>query len=156
MTIKKSKDHIGYGNGMIGYGDVQATSLDSNSPSWMFGMRMVPGVVGSGMPRWNYCQIEDGKLNVKPRYFQRGPNMTTIETVGGEPPIRYDRQIIDYRQVPPKNSAREMAKIVNKAGMDVRKSSLVGSGAVSTAPKLPDSNYKVTEPDHREYWKVQA
>lgn len=78
MTIKKSKDHIGYGNGMIGYGDVQATSLDSNSPSWMFGMRMVPGVVGSGMPRWNYCQIEDGKLNVKPRYFQRGPNMSEL------------------------------------------------------------------------------
>merc|ERR1712196_756943 len=103
MTIKKSKDHIGYGNGMIGYGDVQATSLDPNSPAWMFGLRMVPGVVGSGFPRWNYCMIESpGKLVVKPRYFQRGPNMSTIETIGGEPPIRYDRSIIDYRQFPPK------------------------------------------------------
>ena len=83
------------------------------------------------------------------------PNISgTIETVGGEPPIRYDRQIIDYRQKPPPNSARQLAAIVTKAGMDVRRSSLVGAGAVSTAPKLPDSNYKVTEPDHRDYWKI--
>lgn len=139
--IKKSKNHIGYGNGMIGYGDVQATSLDKESPSWMFGMRMVSGVVGSGFPRWQYCMVEDGKLNTQPRYFERGPNLSTIETIGGAPP--------STRNPTPAKNKLDINRVPDK-----RASSLIGPGAICKKPIFPPSSHKTQDPDHRIFYKV--
>ena len=41
MTLEKSKDHIGYGDGTIGYGDVQETAISAESPDFCVGVRMV-------------------------------------------------------------------------------------------------------------------
>jgi len=149
QTIKKSKDHIGYGNGMIGYGDVQSTSLAEDCPSWMFGMRMMPGVVGSGFPRWQYCMVEDGQLVTKPRYFQRGANLGTIETIGGKKPPRYDRTVLDYRQALAVSTKPKINHFDDKS-----KSSLIGGGCVCEKPYLPNSGHQTKDPDHRIFWKV--
>mmetsp|Transcript_22256 Transcript_22256/g.56191 ORF Transcript_22256/g.56191 Transcript_22256/m.56191 type:complete len:332 (+) Transcript_22256:68-1063(+) len=156
QLIKKSKDHIGYGNGMIGYGDVQSTSLAPDAPSWMFGMRMVPGVVGSGMPRWQYCMVEEdpktgkGILNTQMRYFQRGPNMSTIETVGGAKPVRNDRSIIDFRQPLPASRKPDINRVSDK-----RQSGMQGTGAVVKPVIMPPSNHHVVEPDFRLFRNVE-
>jgi len=153
QTIKKSKDHIGYGNGMIGYGDVQSTSLAGDSPSWMFGMRMIPGVVGSGFPRWPYSMVEatdksKGELVCKNRYFQRGPNLSTIEQIGGKPPHRCDRQVLDFRQKLYKSiSARDQINRVD----DKAASSLKHAGSVCKTPRFPISEYKSTDPDFNKF-----
>ncbi|CAD7931833.1 unnamed protein product [Amoebophrya sp. A120] len=155
QLIKKSKDHIGYGNGMIGYGDVQSTSLAPEAPSWMFGMRMVPGVVGSGMPRWQYCMVEEdpktgkGILNTKPRYFKRGPNLSTIETIGGEKPMRNDRSVLDYRQALPKSNKPDVNRVSDK-----RQSGMIGTGAIVKDVIMPPSNHHVVEPDFRLFRNV--
>ena len=39
--VEKSKDHIGYGNGTIGYGDIQSTTISDESPTYNVGLRMV-------------------------------------------------------------------------------------------------------------------
>ncbi|CAD7943724.1 unnamed protein product [Amoebophrya sp. A25] len=145
---------------MIGYGDVQATSLASDAPQWMFGVRMVPGVVGSGMPRWQYSMVEEdprapGKaiLNIQKRYFQRGPNLSTIENVGLKPPPGYkrnDRGMIDYRQPLPVSNKVDVNRVSDK-----RVSGMTGTGAIVKPVVMPPSNHHSVEPDFRVFSKVE-
>jgi len=77
--IRKSKDHIGYGDGTIGYGDVQESAISQDCPEWMVGARMVDGPYG--VPRFPSCEVNDeGVLQMNGRVFSKGPNLSIIET----------------------------------------------------------------------------
>jgi hypothetical protein len=78
--IRKSRDHIGYGDGTIGYGDVQESANSANTPDWFVGVRMCDGPYG--IPRFPACDIIDGKLVMNGRQFKRGANLSIVETVG--------------------------------------------------------------------------
>jgi hypothetical protein len=78
--IRKSRDHIGYGDGTIGYGDVQESAISSNTPDWFVGVRMCDGPYG--VPRFPACDIIDGKLVMNGRQFKRGANLSIVENVG--------------------------------------------------------------------------
>lgn len=77
--IRKSRDHIGYGDGTIGYGDVQESAISQECPEWWVGVRMVDGPYG--VPRFPACEVnDDGKLQMNNRVFSKGPNLSIIET----------------------------------------------------------------------------
>lgn len=78
--IRKSKDHIGYGDGTIGYGDVQESAISGNTPDWFVGVRMCDGPYG--VPRFPACDIIDGKLVMNGRQFKRSDNLSIVETIG--------------------------------------------------------------------------
>jgi len=76
-TIRKSKDHIGYGDGTIGYGDVQETAVSRDAPDWFPGVRMVPGPYG--IPRFPAIGFENSKLQTTYPRFSKGPNLSVIQ-----------------------------------------------------------------------------
>lgn len=78
--IRKSRDHIGYGDGTIGYGDVQESAISANVPDWYVGVRMCDGPYG--VPRFPACDIVDGKLVMNGRQFKRAANLSIVETIG--------------------------------------------------------------------------
>lgn len=82
--IRKSKDHIGYGDGTIGFGDVQESAISRESPDWMVGVRMIEGPYG--VPRFPACEVnDDGELQMNNRVFSKGPNLSIIETEIAKP-----------------------------------------------------------------------
>jgi len=84
--IKMSHNHIGYGDGIIGYGDVQETAISSDFPEWGSGPRTVPGPYGVAelsrdrVGRFPACFISNGQLRTLLPTFKRGPNLSIIET----------------------------------------------------------------------------
>jgi len=76
-VMTKSRDHIGYGNGSVGRGDIQETAVSRQAPSWFVGLRMVKGP--HGVHRHPPVAIKDGKLRMNRRKYSKGPNMSIIE-----------------------------------------------------------------------------
>merc|ERR1719213_364612 len=83
--IKMSHNHIGYGDGIIGYGDVQETAISSDFPEWGSGIRTVPGPYGTQGPkgdrvgRYPKPIISNGTQRVIVPSYKRGPNLSIIE-----------------------------------------------------------------------------
>jgi len=77
-VTRKARDHIGYGSGTISYGDIQGTAISDETPSWFVGIRMVPGP--GDVPRCPKVDVFDGRLQVNYRRYEKGPNLSTIET----------------------------------------------------------------------------
>jgi hypothetical protein len=85
MDIKKSHDHIGYGNGILDCGEVQGTALSVDFPDWGSGPRQVPGpygtqgLKGDRVGRFTKPVIENGTQRTLVPYYTRGPNLSIHE-----------------------------------------------------------------------------
>jgi hypothetical protein len=83
--IRKAHDHIGYGDGIIGYGDVQKTSISSDYPEWGSGPRTVPGpygtqgLKGDRVGRHQKPIISEGTMRHLVPTYKRGPNLSIVE-----------------------------------------------------------------------------
>lgn len=83
--IRKAHDHIGYGDGILGYGDIQHTSISSDFPEWGSGPRTVPGpygtqgLKGDRVGRYMKPVISQGQMRTLVPSFQRGPNLSIVE-----------------------------------------------------------------------------
>eukprot|EP00397_Hematodinium_sp_SG-2012_P033296 GEMP01035557.1.p1 GENE.GEMP01035557.1~~GEMP01035557.1.p1 ORF type:complete len:353 (+),score=46.06 GEMP01035557.1:68-1060(+) len=76
--IRQSKNHVGYVNGQIRYGDQQESAISTETPSWFVGVRMNPGPYG--VPRFPKVRIQGRDLVVQKRLFSKGDNLSIIET----------------------------------------------------------------------------
>merc|ERR1719446_851412 len=85
MDIKKSHDHIGYGNGILDCGEVQGTALSVDFPEWGSGPRQVPGpygtqgLKGDRVGRFTKPVIQNGTMRTLIPYYSRGPNLSIVE-----------------------------------------------------------------------------
>lgn len=81
-VTRKARDHIGYDNGAVGYGDIQCTAVSYMSPFWFGPFRMVEGPCTNlpNVPRCPHVDIKDRKLKINYRQYKRGPNLSNIET----------------------------------------------------------------------------
>jgi len=83
--IKMSHNHIGYGDGIIGYGDIQHTSVSHDMPEWASGPRTVPGpygtqgLKGDRVGRYMKPVISEGQMRTFVPSFKRGPNLSIVE-----------------------------------------------------------------------------
>lgn len=104
-TIRKSKDHIGYGDGTIGYGDVQESAISKECPDYFVGARMVPGPKTNGgifgnvhrFPGVSIQTAEDGSkpyMKFHTPVFLPGPNLSVIEMS--------PREYVEYQKSRPK------------------------------------------------------
>jgi len=80
--MRKSKDHVGYGNGKAAYGKVTKTSVSDTGPSWFSGLRVIPGPYGA--PRYSSVEIEDGKMRIDDTRYVRGDNLSIVEAPSPE------------------------------------------------------------------------
>merc|ERR1719197_2255324 len=83
--IRQSHNHIGYGDGIIGYGDIQHTSVSHDMPEWASGPRTVPGpygtqgLKGDRVGRYMKPVISEGQMRHFVPSFKRGPNLSIVE-----------------------------------------------------------------------------
>jgi hypothetical protein len=83
--IRQSHNHIGFGDGIIGYGDIQHTSVSHDMPEWASGPRTVPGpygtqgLKGDRVGRYMKPVISEGQMRTLVPSFKRGPNLSIVE-----------------------------------------------------------------------------
>jgi len=83
--IRQSHNHIGYGDGIIGYGDVQKTAISSDFPEFGSGLRTVPGpygtqgLKGDRVGRFPKPIISNGTMRTLVPSYKRGPNLSIVE-----------------------------------------------------------------------------
>lgn len=84
-TMRKARDHIGYGDdGMVNWGDTQGTAISGDGPSWFLGTKTVPGPFSTKtvpVRRCPYVHIEGKDMRIRGKTFQQGDNMNILETI---------------------------------------------------------------------------
>lgn len=153
--IRKSKDHIGYGDGTIGYGDVQESAISAKTPSWWVGVRMCDGPYG--IPRFPACDIVDGKLCMNNRSFEKGPNLSIIEHEGERPTTgsstphfddwkgTYLKHVRDDRRCLHSSLYCDRHPCKSHLAMDTL-SQMVGAGCTVKRPFAPKSQFVGIDP----------
>lgn len=84
-TMRKARDHIGYGDdGMVNWGDVQGTAVSGDNPDWFVGTRTVPGPFSTKtvpVKRCPFVHIDGKEMRVRAKSYQQGPHLNTGETL---------------------------------------------------------------------------
>mmetsp|Transcript_102012 Transcript_102012/g.233647 ORF Transcript_102012/g.233647 Transcript_102012/m.233647 type:complete len:236 (+) Transcript_102012:205-912(+) len=151
--IRKSKDHVGYGDGTIGYGDVQESAISRGAPHWFSGVRMVPGPYG--VPRFPAIGIEEGKLQTHYPKFTKGPNLSIIQDAPDEPE-QEECHFDDWKGNYAKNRGAnnrcahgqwicDRHPCVTNTDKDTA-SQMIGGGCVVKRPYVPPSHYVSVDP----------
>lgn len=83
-TMRKAQDHIGYGNGPVGWGDIQGTAVSGDNPDWFVGTRTVPGPFSTKtvpVRRCPFVHIEGQNMRVRSKSYEQGQHLNTNETM---------------------------------------------------------------------------
>lgn len=84
-TMRKARDHIGYGDdGMVNWGDIQTTAVSGDGPTWFVGARTVPGPFTTKtvpVKRCPFVHIEGQQMRTRGKTYEHGPNLSTVETL---------------------------------------------------------------------------
>lgn len=84
-TMRKARDHLGYGeSGSITWGDVQTTAVSGDGPDWFVGTKTVPGPFSTKtvpVRRSPWVQIEGQTMRARGKTYTQGENLDIHETV---------------------------------------------------------------------------
>lgn len=82
--MRKSRNHIGYGNGMIEWGDVQCTAVSGDGPDWFVGTKTNPGPFTTKtvpVRRCPHVHIEGKDMRIRGKTYDHPENLQIVETM---------------------------------------------------------------------------
>jgi len=153
--IKMAHNHIGYGDGIIGHGDVQKTAISPDYPEWGSGPRTYPGpygtqgLKGDRVGRFPATFVSNGKLKALSATFERGPNLSIIETFHDtdDVPVVFPREHDDVKSNRSNYDHKKNYYDYKpfRAGI-TQKSQMHGGGTCVKRNYIPRSNYVERDP----------
>lgn len=135
-TMRKARDHIGYGDdGMVNWGDIQTTCVSGDGPDWFVGSKTVPGPFTTKtvpVRRHPFCHIEGQTMRIRGKTYEQGDYLTVRE------------KLHEQNKVPEKvriKAPKHPMALDNKARM----CSLVHGGCQTKPEAMPLSNHVCRE-----------